>query len=221
MSLSSTSSTSSSNLLTREFIAARIAMVLFGGMAAVQILVAVGVVPVTILWGWSQKELTGGLRLSSLIGATINCLFAAVVYTRSSSHGVTIRSTAGHGHHEEYHGPARGPSPAIRKWTWVIFAYMCLNTVGNMLSQNIHERTILMTSVTIVLAVCCFIVASSKDHAVAPTLSLVAAAAAAASAAHQSTKHAASAEKIASKETDAALHRNDVGLLKGVYGSLS
>lgn len=203
---------STPNNITKEWIAARIAMVLFGGMASVQILVAVGILPVTILWGGSQHELTRGLRVSSLVASILLLSFAAVIYKRSGANGITIRSSSpssltGGGHAEGYcyHGTTQSPSPAIRKWTWVIFAYMCLNTVGNILSENIYERTI-MTSVTVVLAICCFIVASSKDRAASPTLSP------AAGVAHKSVRNEASSPE----------HRNDdLVLPASLYGSLS
>jgi K+-transporting ATPase A subunit len=156
------------NMPTKEWVASRIAIVLFMGLASVHILVAVGILPVTILWGGSQKGLNWGLRLSSTMAAIILLSFAAVVYKRIGANGITIR-TSSPGHEGEYYHSTASPSPAIRKWTWVIFAYACLNTVGNLLSRNIYERTI-MSSVTVVLAVCCFIVASSEDRS-APTLS--------------------------------------------------
>ena len=121
---------------SKEVVASRIAIVLFLGMACFQLLVAVGLGSVSVLWGGGYSELTMGLRLASILAATILCGMAYVVHQRHQQGRCKVAS-------------------------WMVFAYMCLNTLGNALSENVYERSI-MTPLTIILAFCVY--SSSLDN---------------------------------------------------------
>jgi hypothetical protein len=124
-------------------IAANIATVLFGIVIILQLLLALGILPVTMFWGGTQTELTLGLRLASVATAIILALFAYVIRRRAGLIG----------------DPP--PSTLIKILSWVITAFMVLNTLGNLVSQSTAEK-IVFTPLTILLAITCFIVSISK-----------------------------------------------------------
>lgn len=124
-------------------IAANIATFLFGVVIFLQLLLALGILPVTMFWGGTQTELTLGLRLASVAAALILVLFAYVIRRRAGLIG----------------DPP--PSTLIKVLSWVITAFMVLNTLGNLASQSTAEK-IVFTPLTMLLAVCCFIVSISR-----------------------------------------------------------
>lgn len=123
--------------------AANIATVLFGIVIILQLLLALGILPVTMAWGGTQTELTPALRLASVAAAVVMALFAYVIRRRAGLIG----------------DPP--PSTLIKIFSWIITAFMVLNTLGNLASQSTAEK-ILFTPLTILLAICCFIVSISK-----------------------------------------------------------
>ena len=112
-------------------------------MIVLQILLALGILPVTMAWGGTQTELTPALRLASVAAAGILALFAYVIRRRASLIG----------------DPP--PSTLIKIFSWIITAFMVLNTLGNLVSQSTAEK-IVFTPLTLLLAICCFIVSISK-----------------------------------------------------------
>ncbi|MFN2136096.1 MAG: hypothetical protein ACK2UK_09095 [Candidatus Promineifilaceae bacterium] len=124
--------------------AANVATVLFGIVAVLQLLLALGVLPVTMAWGGTQTELTLGLRLAGVGAAVVLALFAYVIRRRAGLIG----------------DPP--PSTVIKILSWVITAFMVLNTLGNLASQSTAEK-IVFAPLTILLAICCFIVSISKQ----------------------------------------------------------
>jgi hypothetical protein len=123
--------------------AANIATVLFGIVIVLQLLLAIGILPVTMAWGGTQTELTLGLRLASIVAAGILALFAYIIRRRAGLIG----------------DPP--PSTLIKILSWIITAFMVLNTLGNLVSQSTAEKLV-FTPLTILLAICCFIVSLSK-----------------------------------------------------------
>ena len=69
-------------------IAANIATLLFGIVIILQLLLALGILPVTTFWGGTQSELTLGLRLAGVAAAIILALFAYVIRRRAGLIGV-------------------------------------------------------------------------------------------------------------------------------------
>ncbi|MFL7839212.1 MAG: hypothetical protein ACK2U0_15295 [Candidatus Promineifilaceae bacterium] len=125
-------------------LAANIATILFGIVIVLQLLMAIGILPVTMFWGGRQTELTLGLRLTGVAAAIILALFAYVIRRRAG----LISSPP--------------PSTLIKILSWVITAFMVFNTLGNLTSQSMTEK-IIFTPLTILLAICCFIVSISKS----------------------------------------------------------
>ena len=129
-------------------LASRVAVVVFWIMAAIQVAIAVGVLPVTIVWGGSQQERTLANSLASVVAAAILVGMALVIHQRAS---MTAR-----------------PSKGVRIGSWMIAAYMVLNTLGNLLSTSLVERYIFGT-MTIGMAISCFVVASAPISEADPT----------------------------------------------------
>jgi hypothetical protein len=126
-------------------IAANVATVLFAIVIILQLLLAAGILPVTMAWGGTQTELTLTLRLASVAAAIILAGFAYVIRRRAG----LISDLP--------------PSTAIKILSWVITAFMVLNTLGNLTSQSTAER-IVFTPLTVLLAISCFIVSISKTE---------------------------------------------------------
>lgn len=126
--------------------AANIATVLFGIVIVLQLLLAIGILPVTMAWGGTQTELTPALRLASVAAAVVMALFAYVIRRRAGLIG------------------SPPPSTLIKILSWIITAFMVLNTLGNLVSQSTAEK-IVFAPLTILLAICCFIVSISKPTA--------------------------------------------------------
>lgn len=132
---------------------ANIATLLFAGMMVLQILLALGVLPVSMAWGGRQSQLTPALRAASL--ATV-VLFGAFIYV--------IRYRAGL--------LGEMPIPAvIQIFSWVITAWMALNTLGNLASASKTEKLI-FTPLTIVLTIACWIVSASNPDTVSAVSAL-------------------------------------------------
>ena len=126
-------------------IAANVATVLFAIVIILQLLLAAGILPVTMAWGGTQTELTPALRLASVAAAFILALFAYVIRRRAGLIGDAP------------------PSRAIKIMSWVITAFMVLNTLGNLTSQSTAEKTV-FTPITLLLAISCFVVSISKQE---------------------------------------------------------
>jgi hypothetical protein len=124
-------------------IAANIATVLFVIVIILQLLLAIGILPITMAWGGTQTELTPALRLASLAAAGILGLFIFVIRMRAGLAGTPP------------------PSTLIKILSWLITVFMVLNTLGNLTSQSTAEK-IVFAPLTILLAICCFIVSISK-----------------------------------------------------------
>ena len=120
--------------------AANVATVGFALTAAYQLLLALGVVPITMAWGGTQSVLTTRLRLASLAAALLMGLLAWVIRRRASSH----------------------PALTVKVLAWVITVLLALNTAGNFASQSKGEAG-LMGPLSFVLTVSCLLVAAYRD----------------------------------------------------------
>lgn len=130
--------------MTSAVAAATVAAVLFLGMAAFQVALALGApFGAHVLGGRNPGALPTRLRIASALAAVILAGAAVVVLARA---GVIdwLAGAAG------LLGPA----------CWVIAAYMLLNTLGNLRSTSRVERTF-FAGVTALLGVLCGYVALS------------------------------------------------------------
>lgn len=132
-------------LSKNEFVtmAGNVATLLFIFFVGVQLLVAASVLPVTIVQGGGQTELTLGLRLASLGAAALLLLFTYVIRYRAGLLGSL-------------------PQPVLIKvLAWAVTGFMALNTLGNFLSVNPIEQ-MLFGPLAIVMFLACSVVSASK-----------------------------------------------------------
>jgi len=120
-----------------------VAAVLFGVVIVLQLLLAAGVLPVTMAWGGTQETLTSGLRMASLVSAVVLALFALVILRRAGVLGTPPIPTA------------------VKVLSWIVTAFVALNTLGNLASQSLTE-TLVFTPITALLTVTCGVVSASK-----------------------------------------------------------
>ena len=119
------------------------ATVLFAIFIGIQLLLAAGILPVSIAWGGRQTELTPALRVASIVAVFILVAFIYIIRYRAGLIGSI-------------------PAPtAIRLMAWVVTAFMALNTVGNFASVNNTEK-LLFGPITIVITIACLIVSASR-----------------------------------------------------------
>jgi hypothetical protein len=126
--------------------AANLASLLLLVTIIMQILLALGILPISMAWGGRQAELTPGLRLASLAAVVVLGLFMFIIRRRAGLIG-------------------KLPAPlSIVILTWVVTAFLALNTLGNLTSQSTSEM-IIFGSITFLLTLASFIVAASKLEA--------------------------------------------------------
>lgn len=126
--------------------AAQIATFLFAVMIVVQMLLAAGILPISIAWGGRQTELTPALRVASIIAAVLLGAFLYVIRYRAGLWGNVPIPTA------------------IRVLSWIITAFMAFNALGNFASLNNTER-FLFGPITIALTIACLVVSVSSPEA--------------------------------------------------------
>jgi hypothetical protein len=125
-------------------VSANIATLLFGIVILIQLLLATGVLPITMAWGGRQDVLTPGLRIASVASAIILGLFAYIIRRRAGLMGVEAISVW------------------IKVLAWIVTAYMAFNTFTNLTSQSTTEK-IVFVPITSVLTISCFVVSISRQ----------------------------------------------------------
>ena len=133
-----------SSTLSKIQILGYIAVSLFGIVMVLQLLMAAGVLPVSMAWGGRHAELTLSLRLSSLIVIILLCYFAYMIARRSGILGTTP------------------PSRLIHFLSWAVSAYLVFNTVMNFLSSSQAEKWI-FGPITLTLVVITVIININKN----------------------------------------------------------
>jgi len=127
-------------------IAEKVATVLYGVTAFLQLLLAGGILPVTMAWGGRQSVLTPGLRISSLVAVAILVFFAYVIRRRAKLiDGVSVPTF-------------------IKILAWVITAYSALNFLGVITSLSMGEK-LLFGPISFLLLISCFMISGSKAEA--------------------------------------------------------
>ena len=124
-------------------ISANIATFLFGIVILIQLLLAAGVLPITMAWGGRQDVLTPGLRVASIISAVILGVFAYIIRRRAGLIG------------------GKDIPILVKGLAWVVTIYMAFNTFTNLTSQSTIEK-IVFAPITAILMIVCFIVSASR-----------------------------------------------------------
>ncbi len=122
--------------------AANIATLLFGIVMLMQLLLATGLLPITMAWGGRQARLTQGLRIASILSALILGLFAYIIRQRAGLTG------------------AESSAAWINGLAWIVTATMAFNTVTNLMSQSTVEK-IIFVPITAMLTIVSLIVSLS------------------------------------------------------------
>jgi hypothetical protein len=122
---------------------ANIATFLFVLVIVLQILLAVGILPISMAWGGRQSKLTASLRISSIIAAILLGAFIFVIRYRA---GLV----------------SNGPIPAvIMVVSWIITAFMAFNTFGNLASLSTKEKVV-FGPITSLLTLACLLISASS-----------------------------------------------------------
>lgn len=124
-------------------IAANVATIAMSLAVLLQLLLALGILPVTMAWGGSQDTLTPFLRLAHLAAAAILVGFAYVIRRRAGLVG------------------SASITSLIKVMSWVIPVFLFLNTLGNLASLSLAEK-IVFAPITLVAGCASLIVALSK-----------------------------------------------------------
>ena len=125
-------------------ITGNIATLVFLAVIVLQLLLALGILPVTISWGGSQTVLTPSLRLAHVLAVLLLAGFAYVIRRRA---GLVAQAH---------------PSHLIKILAWVITGFLILNTLGNFASSSTAEKLV-FGSLTLVLVIACLLVSVSKS----------------------------------------------------------
>lgn len=133
-----------STKLSRINMLGYIAVSLFGIVMVLQLLLAAGVLPVSMAWGGRHTELTMSLRFSSLISIILLCYFAYMIARRSGILGTTP------------------PSRLINFLSWAVSVYLVFNTVMNFLSSSQAEKWI-FGPITLTLVVLTILININKN----------------------------------------------------------
>lgn len=120
---------------------ANVATLLFAVVIVLQILLAAGILPVSMAWGGRQSKLTASLRISSIIAAILLGVFLFVIRYRAGLVG-------------------SGPIPTVIVVTsWVITAFMAFNTLGNLASKSVKEKVV-FGPITALLTLACLLISA-------------------------------------------------------------
>lgn len=127
-------------------IAAHVATGCFLLVALLQVLLALGVLPVTMAWGGTQPILTTPLRLASMVAAVILGALASVIRRRAG----LVAGT-------------RSLMP-VKVLAWVVTLLLACNTLANVTSSSTAEAVV-FGPLSCALAVSCLLVAASRTDA--------------------------------------------------------
>ena len=124
-------------------LAGNILLAALGLLAIFHVLVLLRVVPADIVWGGRIQGVPSNLVTLETIALLVTLLFFVIIAAKTG-----------------YVQAGRLPG-AVNFGVWLIFAYLILNTLGN-LASGISFETLIAAPVTIVLALCAFRLAIEK-----------------------------------------------------------
>jgi len=124
-------------------LAGNILLAAFGLLAVFHVLVLLGVIPAEIVWGGMIQGVPSNLITLEIISLLLTLLFMGIIAARTG----TIQ--------------AGRLSGAVKAGVWLVFAYLLLNTLGN-LASGVSLEKLIFAPVTILLALCAFRLAIEK-----------------------------------------------------------
>ena len=124
---------------------AKIVLLLFFSCSVIfHTIIISGAVPFSIVWG-GRLETWEQMIVFESISILINSIFLIVIALDSKYIKLPI------------------PRRVVKIAIWIMAVLFSLNTIGNIFSLNSTETTV-FTPVTLVIAVCCIILASSREE---------------------------------------------------------
>ena len=125
------------------------ATVLYALTIILQLLLAAGMLPITMAWGGREPVLTTNLRIASLASALLLLSFIYVIRRRAGLVG-------------------NAPTPLIIKvLSWLITAFSALNFLGILASLSMGEK-VLFGPISFLLLLSCILVSVSKSERQSP-----------------------------------------------------
>ena len=125
-------------------IAGNAATALYALTIILQLLLAFGILPITMAWGGREPVLTTNLRIASLASAALLLFFIYVIRRRAG----LVRDAS--------------ITPIIKVLSWLVTAFSALNFLGILASLSNGEK-ILFGPISFLLLVACILVALSKS----------------------------------------------------------
>lgn len=116
-------------------LAGNVLLVALGLLAIFDVLVLLQVVPSNIVWGGQIQDASSNLILLEVVALVVTIGFAVIVAAKL-----------------RYIGGGKF-ARAVNVGVWIIFAYMLLNTVGN-LASGVSVEKLIFAPITIILALC-------------------------------------------------------------------
>lgn len=129
--------------LISEKLAGNLLLISFGLLAIFDVLIILNVVPSNIVWGGQIKDSTTNLIVLELISLVVTFIFAIVIAAKMN------------------YINADGFAKVVNIGVWIIFAYLILNTVGN-LASGASVENLIFAPITLVLAFCALRLAIEK-----------------------------------------------------------
>ncbi len=123
-------------------IASSLLILLFSLTIVFHLLILLKVIPYAIAWG-GRLQNDSEMFVFEGVSIALNALFLFISITKYKQ--IKLGKS----------------SKFINVMLWIIFALFALNTIGNLFSINSFEKMV-FTSITIVLAIACFILARNK-----------------------------------------------------------
>jgi hypothetical protein len=123
--------------------AGNLLLISFGLLAIFDILILLNIVPSNIVWGGRIKDPAANLIALELIALVVTFIFAIVIAAKMDF------IKAG-----EF-------TKAVNIGVWIVFAYLLLNTLGN-LASGVSFENLIFAPITLGLAFCAFRLAMEK-----------------------------------------------------------
>jgi len=124
-------------------LAGNLLLISLGLLAIFDILIILNVLPSNIVWGGQIKDPAANLIVLELIALVVTFIFAIIIAAKMD------------------YIKAGGFTKAVNIGVWVIFAYLILNTLGN-LASGVSFENLIFAPITLVLAFCAFRLAIEK-----------------------------------------------------------
>lgn len=131
----------------KKLISAKLAgallLISLGLLAIFDLLILLNVVPSNIVWGGQIKDPAANLIVLELIALVVTFIFAIVIAAKMD------------------YIKAGSFTKAVNIGVWIIFAYLILNTLGN-LASGVSFENLIFAPITLILAFCAFRLAIEK-----------------------------------------------------------